>query len=214
MMETLFTKTTKKVALIAFFGLMSLGTFAQVTYNDTVCAETQDKVYGITGSNAASTYNWYISNPAAGVIDNSITANDSEIQIDWGVITGMVSLYAVETTSDGCIGDSVTLDILINPLPTVAVVSDSVCEGFSATLTFSLTGAAPWIIDYTDGTTNFTDTAVSTPYVATLPPYVSSQTITVTALSDANGCSGDAAGLPTVPVIIHPTPVTGPIYHY
>ncbi|MDZ7845701.1 MAG: hypothetical protein U5L96_02360 [Owenweeksia sp.] len=163
---------------------------AQVTFTDSVCAGTQDKVYGIMSPSATSTYNWYL-DPAAGTIDNSIAPNDSIIEIDWGLNPGTYTMFAVETTADGCIGDSVELDVVIHPLPTALVVSDSVCENFSATLTFDLTGQAPWVIEYTDGTTNFTDTASATPYTVTTPPYTSSQTITVTNVTDGYTCVAD-----------------------
>ena len=68
------------LALVALL-LVSMVSFGQVTYTDTVCASTQDKVYGITGPNATSSYSWWLSNPAAGTIDNSITANNNQIEI-------------------------------------------------------------------------------------------------------------------------------------
>ncbi len=206
--------SSKMLAAFAFFLFIGGSAIAQVTYTDTVCASSQDVVYGITGASATSTYTWSISNPAAGSIDNSITSNDSEIQIDWGILTGTFTLYAYETTADGCLGDSITLDVVINPLPTVAIASDSVCENFSATLTFDLTGQAPWTIDYTDGTTSFTTVANSTPHTVSLPPYVTSQTITVTGVTDSNTCDADASGLPSTNVTSFAKPVTGAIYHY
>ncbi len=208
---SIFLKLIPMLAIMLFMGTES---FAQVTYTDTVCAATLDKVYGVTGSDPTSNYSWYISNPAAGTIDNSITANDSEIEIDWGTITGTVTLYVVETTADGCIGDSVQLDVVINPLPTIAIVSDSVCEGYSATLTVTLTGQAPWTIDYTDGTNTYQSIAASSPHTISLPTYTTSQTITITGVTDGNTCDADGSTLPSTGVVIFPKPVTGPIYHY
>jgi len=215
-MKTVRSTLTQKMLLLAGMMVVSVAAYSQTyTYTDSVCAGSQDVRYGISGSNATSTYTWSLSDPTAGTIDNSVTANDSEIEIDWGTTVGTYTLYAYETSADGCLGDSVQLDIVINPLPTVAIVSDSVCEGFSATLTFEFTGTAPWVVSYTDGTTTFTDTANATPYTASLPNYTTSQSIDVTSLSDANGCAGDPALLPTsVPVHIYPKPTTGGIYHY
>lgn len=193
---------------------MSMVSFGQVTYTDTVCASTQDKVYGITGPNATSSYSWWLSNPAAGTIDNSITANNNQIEIDWGVTAGTFTLYVQETSGDGCLGDTISLDVIVNPLPTIAIVSDSVCEGFSATLTVTLTGQAPWDIDYTDGTNNYTTTAASSPHTVTLPAYTTSQTITITGVTDGNTCDADPTGLPNTGVVIYPKPSTGAIFHY
>lgn len=215
MMKTLLsTQSFFKVFVLTLFALMSVSAFGQVTYTDSVCAGTQDKVYGIMNANATSTYDWWLSDPTAGTIDNSIVPNDSIIEIDWGLNPGTYTLYSVETSADGCIGDTVDLDIIVHPLPTATVVSDSVCEGFSATLTFDLTGEAPWEIDYTDGSSNYTTTATSTPHTVSLPGYTSSQTITVTGVTDGYSCEADGAGLPSTPVHIYPKPSTGAIYRY
>lgn len=214
MKKALLSKATMKLALIAIMALFTSSAVAQVTYTDSVCAGTQDKVYGIMNSNPTSTYAWWLSDPTAGTIDNSVAPNDSIIEIDWGLNPGTYTLFSVETSQDGCIGDTVMLDIIVHPLPTALVVSDSVCENFSATLTFDLTGQAPWVIEYTDGTTNFTATANATPFTVSTPPYTSSQTITVTSVTDGYSCEADVAGLPSTPVHIYPRPTTGAIYHY
>lgn len=214
MNQSLLLKSTRKAVLLALLAFTSISAMAQVTYTDSVCAGTQDKVYGIMNSTPTSTYAWWLSDPTAGTIDNSITPNDSIIEIDWGLTPGTYTLFSVETSQDGCIGDTVQLDVIVHPLPTALVVSDSVCENFSATLTFDLTGQAPWTIDYTDGTNNFTAVANSTPFTISTPPYTSSQTITVTGLTDSYSCAADPAGLPSTPVHIYPKPSTGPIFHY
>ena len=214
MKQALLSKNAVRTVVLMLLTFMSVSAVAQVTYTDSVCAGTQDKVYGIMNSTATSTYSWWLSDPTAGTIDNSIAPNDSIIEIDWGLTAGTYTLYSVETSQDGCIGDTVELDIVVHPLPTALVVSDSVCENFSATLTFDLTGQAPWTIDYTDGTTNFTAVANATPFTISTPPYTTSQTITVTGVTDGYSCDADPAGLPSTLVHIYPKPSTGAIYHY
>lgn len=214
MMTKLLDSFYGKITLLAGILFFSGQAFGQVTYTDSVCAGEQDVVYGISNSDPTSTYRWWIDVPASGTIDNSFASNDSIIQIDWGTTTGTYTLFAEQTTANGCISDTVQLNIVINPLPTVALVGDSICEGFTANLTFTFTGTAPWIVEYTDGTNNYTDTASASPFVVTTPTYNTSQTITVTGLTDANGCAADPAGLPTAPVHIFSKPTTGPIYHY
>lgn len=213
-MKTLLHSVIGKVGLATLFLLITQSLSAQVTYTDSVCAGSSDVVYGVTGAAASSHYTWFISDPTAGTIDSTVSANNGTIEIDWGTTAGTYTLYVVENDQYGCWSDTNSLNIVINPLPTVAMVADSVCEGFSASVTFTLTGTAPWIIDYTDGSTNFTDTANASPYVVSLPAYNSSQTVTVTGLTDANGCAADPAGLPNTPIIVHPKPSTGAIFHY
>ena len=203
-----------KLALFFSFAFFSQNATAQVTFTDSVCAGSSDVVYGVTGAAGTSHYTWFLSDPAAGTIDSTVSANNGTIEIDWSNTVGTYTLYVVENDLYGCYSDTVSLGIVINPLPTVAIVADSVCVGFTSDLTFTFTGTAPWIVDYTDGTTNYTDTANASPYVVTLPAYNSSQTITVTGLSDGNACAADPAGLPNTPVIIRPKPSTGAIYHF
>lgn len=214
MKSSLLQSFVGKISLVVGLLMISSTAFAQVTYTDSVCAGSQDVVYGITGAATTSNYTWWLSDPTAGTIDTSVSANNSTIEIDWGTVVGTYTLSAVETTNNGCIGDTVTLNIVINPLPTVAIVADSVCEGFNASLTFTLTGTAPWTINYTDGTTNFSATATASPHVVSLPAYTTSQTITVTGLTDDNGCAADPAGLPSTNVTIFQGATTGPIFHY
>lgn len=212
-MKILFKAKSLKTFFLLGFLATTVGLSAQFTYTDTLCVGSQNVVYGITNPTATSTYTWWLKN-GNGVIDNSITSNDSIIQIDWGVNAGTDTLYALETTIDGCIGDTVVLGIILNELPTVTVVADSICPGFSANLTFEFTGTAPWIVEYTDGTNNFADTTISSPYIASLPSYSSAQTIDVTSLADAN-CTADPSTLPTgISIYVYPTSTTGPIFHY
>lgn len=211
LLSLLKNKMTAAVLLLFVGGATA---FAQVTYTDSVCAGEQDVVYGISGAAASSSYSWSLSDPTAGTIDNSVSANNSTIEIDWSTMVGTYTLRAIEMTANGCYGDTVTLDVVINPLPTATLVGDSICEDFSGTLTFNLTGTAPWTINYTDGTNNFTATATSSPYVVTTPTYTTNQTITVTSVTDGSGCAADPSTLPTAQIYVYPKPTTGPIYHY
>lgn len=200
--------------LFALIGL-SFSSNAQITATDTVCAGTLDKVYGITAANANSTFAWYIDVAAGGTIDNSITASNNEIEIDWGTTPGTYTVYAVETTEWGCLGDSVELTVIINDLPSATIESDSVCEGFDPTLTFVVTGEFPVTIDFTDGTNNYTTVAASSPHTYTITGagYTVNQTIDITSVVDDNTCS-EVTPVTGHNMIIHPAATTGPIYHY
>jgi len=213
-MRSLLQNVLKKVIFIVGLLLITSSAYAQVTYTDSVCAGELDVVYGVSNAVSTSTYAWSLSDPAAGTIDATISGNNSTIEIDWSTTVGTYTLYVVETSVNGCIGDTVPLNIVVNPLPTATLAADSVCEGFNGTLTFDLTGTAPWYIAYTDGTTNFTDTANSTPFIVSLPAYTTSQAFNVTSLSDANGCAADPAALPSTNLVVFPKPSTGAIFHY
>lgn len=206
----------KALLFLGSFGLLAGALSAQTTYTytDSVCLQSQDVVYGITSARSSSHYDWELSDPAAGSIDSTITGNNDRIEIDWSGAPGTYSLSAIENTAAGCLGDTVTLDVVISPLPTVALAADSICVGSSATLNFNLTGQAPWVVSYTDGTNSFTDTAMASPYQTALPAYSNPQTITVTSLSDGNTCAGDTSALPSQGINLFNGPSTGPIYHF
>lgn len=204
----------QKSLVLASFILLSINSYAQKTYTDTVCAGKQDVVYGILGANGGSTYNWWLGLNGGGSIDNSHAANDSVIQVDWSAASGTYTLFCQEVSSNGCMGDTVQLDIVINPKPTVVVTGDSVCGNAPASLTFAFTGNGPWTVDYTDGTNQFSQTTAVTPHMVNLPTYSSSKTITVTNLIDYGQCVADTSSLPTTTIYIAPKPVTGGIYHY
>jgi len=211
-----FALAPKALAVGVFFMITSTSAYSQSksTATDTVCAGSQDVVYGILNSDPTSRYLWSLDPSSGGTIDNSLNLNDSTIQIDWSLNTGTYTLSVVEQTIDGCYGDTVDLDIIVNPLPTVAVVGDSVCMNDPSQMEVTLTGQSPWIIDYTDGTNNYTDTATGSPYIIMLPAYASTQTITVTQVTDGNGCDADNATLPSTTIYIYPKPATGGIFHY
>jgi hypothetical protein len=207
-MKTLFC-----LAFTAFCLLAAQTASAQFTTPDSVCAGTQDVVYGIVGANGTSTYSWSLSNPSSGTIDNSIATNDSVIQIDWGTTPGVYTLRVVETSATGCLGDTVTLDVTVRALPTIAIVGDSVCQGDMASLAVTLTGQAPWTIDYTDGTNNFSETANTANYVINAGGYTTTQTITITGVTDGYACAATGT-LPDATLFVYPKPATGAIFHY
>lgn len=209
MMKKLLTSKGMKALLIAGFAMISATTTAQAV---SVCAQTQQDTFGITNSDPASTYDWWLSDSAAGTIDRSLASNDSIISVDWGTTPGTYKLFAQETSVNGCLGDTVEIEIEVTPLPTVAIAGDSVCQDFPSTVTFNLTGEAPWAITYDADGVTYTDTVSASPYIANLPAYSTTQTVTVTGLTDANGCQPDST-LPDTQILVYPKPTTGAIYH-
>jgi gliding motility-associated-like protein len=96
----------------------------------------------------------------------------------------------------GCAGPAEIYTITINPLPTALISGGgTMCQGASASINISLTGAAPWGVTYTDGSTSSSVSGItSSPYVFDTPV---TGTYTVIAVSDAN-CNGTASGSATV----------------
>lgn len=205
------------VALAAFAVLFSLSATvqAQSTTPDSVCVGTADVVYGIQGASSSSTFNWWLGTPSMGTIDNTVSSNNSTIEIDWGSTSGSVTLYVQETTVDGCVGDTASLEITLNDLPTVAVVSDSVCEGYSTTVTLTLTGQAPWSVDYTtDGGSTTTNAVVnSSPHTISFPGMTGTLTFEVVGVTDDNSCAANGS-MPSATMYVYPQPAAPTIFHY
>ncbi len=92
----------------------------------------------------------------------------------------------------------------INERPTSVISGGgTICSGDEATFTINMTGAGPFTVTYTDGTTPVTLTNVASPQTITVNP-TADATYTVTVLSDQN-CSadvlaGDLTGSATVNV--------------
>ena len=98
--------------------------------------------------------------------------------------------------------------------PTASVSGDqAICQGGSATIQAALTGTGPWTVTWLDGIsgTNYMQNGVgASPAMRTVSPG-STTTYTVTAVSDASGCSGGtSSGSATITVNAIPaTPTAG-----
>ncbi len=89
--------------------------------------------------------------------------------------------------------------IEVRPLPTAILSGDAgICVGSSAVLTFDLTGTGPWNIVYTDGVTDFPETALSTPHLVSVSPVVNT-TYSMQSIDDAL-CTGTENGTATITI--------------
>lgn len=126
-----------------------------------------------------------------------------------GLVDG--SRYQV-SVSDGCGLPATTNSATIgsnNPAPT-ATLSNSgpVCAGGSTTVSFQLTGTAPWSLTYTNGVggTVSRTGVTANPFTFSTGVLSANRTYTLTQLSDANGCSAQFLPLfTTVTVSKKPT---------
>ncbi len=87
-----------------------------------------------TGSNAAD-YEFFVNNVSVqGPSTNSVLSNPT-------FTTGNNDVYVIGTSNNGCSGDSQTIQVQVNAIPTITVVSsdadNTICEGESVTFTAS-----------------------------------------------------------------------------
>lgn len=95
---------------------------------------------------------------------------------------------------------------------------DAVCAGDTAVLTLEITGGiGPWDVTFTNGTDTWTITGIEeSPHTFMLiptPAIPGSYQYWVSSVTNGYGMTNDEPGAP-VTLIVHPKPVTSPIYRY
>lgn len=119
------------VLFTSAIGVMAQGPYPK-TGNHQVCINATEP-YGVVLT-AGSTYAWSITPLAGGngIITPGATPN--LISVNW-TTAGTATLKVIETNAGGCVGDPVTINVTINPVPTVTVNSSAICAGTVATIT-------------------------------------------------------------------------------
>lgn len=105
-----------------------------VAGTNTICP-SQTETYTTT-SNAGSTYNWVITNPAIGTITSG--QGTAAVTIEWGTTPASGTLTVAETNANNCTVTSPAMNITISPGaidPTPAVTNVSRCGTGTVTLT-------------------------------------------------------------------------------
>ncbi len=104
-------------------GIMAQGPYPFKTSPHSVCLNSNEP-YGVILT-PLSTYDWSISDPTAGTITAGATPN--LITVNW-TKPGDYTLQVVETNQYLCIGARVTIDIKVNPLPSIANKTTTICS--------------------------------------------------------------------------------------
>lgn len=147
-----------------------------------------------TGGSGTYNYSW-TSNPSG------FTSTDQAINV-----SPMVNTTYTVVINDGFNSVNGNILVIVNPLPTATITgTTAICAGGSANLSVALTGAQPWSITYTDGTTPVTISNIaSSPKIISVSPSTG-KTFTITSVSDANLCSNNGTGSATITVNPLPT---------
>ncbi len=171
----------------------------------TICEDgTQKTVLKSSNDGNGATYLWYRNGASTGVTSPTITLNTA---VQSGNYT--VQLFGIPPTA--CPSPiSTPVTVTINPTPTASVTGGgSVCNGTAApNIVWTLTGKAPFTINYTDGTSSFGPIVVAGTTYTILSPTTPGN-YRLTSLVDANTCVadvGDLGGIATVTTQTTPPP--------
>jgi gliding motility-associated-like protein len=147
------------------------------------------------GSDAGLSFTYFTDAAASNVLNNP------------NAVSAGGTYYIKAVTAFGCVTIKPVTEI-INPLPTAVITgSGALCRGLSKkTLDITLTGAAPWTVTYSDGTSTFTINSITaSPYKLVVSPTVNT-TYSLISVADAN-CSNTATGSAAISVGTPITPV-------
>jgi gliding motility-associated-like protein len=182
---------------------------AVLSGTNTICSgQTAALTVAFTG-----TAPWSITYTDGGmpVTINNINANP----YTFNVSPTATATYTLTAASDSkCTSIAADLSgsatVNVNQRPTVALSgTPAICNGQPATLSFTLTGTAPWSVTYTDGVTPVTINNINaSPYTVTVSPSVTT-TYTLTVANDVKcaAIAADLTGSATVTVDARPTAV-------
>lgn len=145
------------------------GPAATVSGSQSLCTG-QSATIQITGTPGAQPWNFTFSDGTASVTHSGITA----LPYSFSVTPAQTATWSVSSVTHPCPVASVggTVVLQVNPIPTATWSGPAqICAGNAAVLTVSLTGNAPWSIDYSDGSAPVSLTGITaSPWVVSLSP--------------------------------------------
>src|SRR5674476_314194 len=110
---------------------MAQGPYPYSTPPLSVC-QNSNEPYGVIFT-TGSTYAWSISDPTAGTIATADTTQTNLITVKW-TKPGNWTLQVVETNQYLCTGAPVSIQVTVNPLPTIANKTAPICSGETFTV--------------------------------------------------------------------------------
>lgn len=168
--------------------------FAQLTGAQTICPGSTTTLTATIRNTPPWTLTWS---------DGTSTFSQSGINTSpftFQVTPSANTTYSLTNLTGGCQGvatGSATVAIATVPTATLSG-TNTILLGQGTQLSFALTGAAPWSLGYTDGTSLFTVTGITAnPYLVSISPVAD---VTYSPVSISNNCTGTVSGSAVITV--------------
>jgi hypothetical protein len=196
-----------RFTMIIILSVSAIGLWAQSTTDpDHACLNSLEDYWVI--NTPGSTYDWILS--GGGTITTGQGSN--QISINW-TLTGDYTLTVTETftSTTGCEGVPVMLNIIVDPLPIITLNGPSpVCVNSTGNVYTTESGMTDYLWDVSAGGTitaggGMNDNTVTITWDIDAP-----QTVSV---NYTNGTNCTAASPEVFDVTVNPLPTTSPIWH-
>jgi uncharacterized protein YjdB len=193
-------------------------TVPAVCSGDAITVIPTDGVDGIVPS--GTTYTWTVTdNPNVAGETSQATPQTSFSQVlTQTTSTSQTVVYTVTPrTANGCEGDSFTIEVVVQPIPTVNPIPNqaAVCSGESSTVVnFSGNGVAGVVYNWTNSNPSIGLPASGSgniPAFTTVNTGTSPVTATITVTPQANGCNGPSQ---TFTITVNPSPIVTVLADY
>ncbi len=146
----------------------------------------QDLQLGASGLSAAS-FSWTGPNGFTSSLQNPMISQAGAAASGSYTVTLQIGSCSLQATTD----------VLVRTLPTALASGDqALCPESSASIQASLTGEAPWTLQWSDG---FSQSGVTTSPVTRLVSPAADTTYSITSISDAH-CAGTASGAAAITI--------------
>ena len=178
---------------------------SQTTGTNPICSGLQAGFTAVpTNGGTSPVYHWYLN----GLLISGVTG---PVFSSSALPSGSDQIYCTMTSNLAGVTDSIstsdTLALIVNPRP-VAMISDSdsICNGSSGHITFTISNGSQWQVIFTNGIRPDTITAYASPWTYYLAP---TTTTTYHITSVSNGvCSSIPAGISgSGLIVVNPIPV-------
>ncbi len=207
----------KRLLLLLMLAVSAMGgAMAQTTYQGKIDTLSVVDVPG-------TTYTWELyttPTPNFATTPGNVTTEavflgpntGASVRVQW-LVPGTYYYKVTALGPTGCMNLKIGRMEVLPAMPVVTIDPDTICAGDTAYITVGFVSTGPWNFTLTDGTNTWNYTTSTNPMVIPVTPAVTtSYWITqVTYIS-----FGFTYAEPTTPiqVLVHPLPVTSPIYKY